>query len=639
MGNDTASKFKRIYNSLPPEAQKEIVDKHLTELLNSLPKEKTKKVVSAATRLQKKYSRIPELDIKGKKKELRSLLTDLRRDRKRTFLKEMSRRGEIFSEIIDSVASWIVDIWKLVFEHKVCFSQAHAALLYIWEVILELGESSMAGGCKCDVNSIPVELSITNSAGKCIKRFSYPNIQRMDRILLWMWRELFVSMLAANGDFSKKEIPDMLGDIEDSFGWRSLSKMIYGGSNDDDDDEDDDHFFDDLLSCFDDEDEDDDDDDEDALTDCDDSGDEIDCICGLHAHHWSSKVNEQRYRIRELVETHLCNLFKSEPSPALYLDILDLSTRPKETTQQLMNSLSQIATSSSSTFAATLAIYAIEYKAHDTYKLLESHSYLIRPQDAPHYQAAVLLLVQEPKYRPRALKIIEKELQETVHSLRLLIETCFRGINTETSKAALQRLLKLQLTSQSRTDRLNDWVDSVITPNSLNPMAFAAAMMMGFPPDLDDGDDYDIMSFLDLDPDDPDLADLRDQFRPNLRSRFEGWVSLASDCKGGQTLLAKLYIKTVQEMPYISAADVSDEMLNRLSQRPTKEHVADALEGLAEFMKLQKAKFRIHGLHKYAKGRSGTPKHSSTPAAAPPTSVSTQPPPPSTVPGGLADVD
>ncbi|KAJ3982158.1 hypothetical protein F5890DRAFT_416381 [Lentinula detonsa] len=619
MGNDYSSKLRRIYDSLPPEAQKDFVNRHLSELL-SLSTEKAKHVVSAATRLQKKYSHIPKIDLKGKRTEIRALLTELRRDSKRAFLKEDSNCMEIISEIIETLVSWIVDIWRLVYEHKVYFSQAHAALLYVWEVALELGESSGVGGCKCAVNSVPVDLTIRTSAGELIKQFSLPNIQDMDKILLWIWRELFVSMLAAGESHARQKITEMLEDVEDSFGWRSLPKITYGGNKDEINNNPHDH--DDYCSCF-----------TESDFESEEDGDGT-YNCKLHACHWSSKHLEQRFHIRDLVLARLCNLFELEPSPDLYLDIIDISSRPRKTTGQLLKILSVIATNSSSTFAAALSIYAIEDQTYRICKLLDTHSHLLRPQDADQYQTAVSVLVQETRYRPRALKIIEKEIQETAHSVRLLVESSFCGLNTESNKAELQRILKLEMASQPRLDRVNDWIDAVITPISapMHPVVFAAAMMMGLPPGLDESDESDIMSFLDLDPDDPDLADMREEFRPQLRERFDGWATLALEYSAGQALLSKMFITMAEDMPYLSSADVCQEMLNRyvseilcilsdgliiiillfalvpcpifklakqlidgcprssLSHRPTKEHVLDAFEGLTEFAAVQRKK-------------------------------------------------
>ena len=70
-----------------------------------------------------------------------------------------------------------------------------------------------------------------------------------------------------------------------------------------------------------------------------------------------------------------------------------------------------------------------------------------------------------------------------------------------------------------RQDRIERWVDAVSTPglNNPNPMAFAA-MVMGLPitPTMEGLDEMEL-SYLEMDPSDPDLEDLREEFRPRLK--------------------------------------------------------------------------------------------------------------------------
>lgn len=84
--------------------------------------------------------------------------------------------------------------------------------------------------CKCSIAALPVDLTIRSSSGKLIKRFGHRKIENVDKVLLWVWRELFVSMLAASERQGKKQIPEMLLDIEDTLGWRSLILVLRGGS-------------------------------------------------------------------------------------------------------------------------------------------------------------------------------------------------------------------------------------------------------------------------------------------------------------------------------------------------------------------------------------------------------------------------
>jgi len=64
--------------------------------------------------------------------------------------------------------------------------------------------------------------------GKIVKTFRLVGIAHFERVLLWTWRDLFLSMLASNPG-QKQLVPDMLQDIRDTLGWKSLSKMLFGG--------------------------------------------------------------------------------------------------------------------------------------------------------------------------------------------------------------------------------------------------------------------------------------------------------------------------------------------------------------------------------------------------------------------------
>lgn len=91
--------------------------------------------MSAATRLQTRYSDVPKLDLKGKKREIDSLLDELARDSKRAFVKERSRRDELLSESVDSLLDWMNDIWSSVYELKVNYGEGHRCLLFSAEVL------------------------------------------------------------------------------------------------------------------------------------------------------------------------------------------------------------------------------------------------------------------------------------------------------------------------------------------------------------------------------------------------------------------------------------------------------------------------------------------------------------------------
>ncbi len=285
-----------------------------------------------------------------------------------------------------------------------------------------------------------------------------------------------------------------------------------------------------------------------------------------HAKHWSSRISSQMWNFRKYVHAAMLAVFKVNPSLRLYSAILANSTSPETTAAELMTYLNEMAPSCPEVFAAALDIHSLERNTITLASLLSSHSHLIRPRDAPIYQSAVTTLGADPFQQQRALEIIEKELLDTANAVRAPLLASFSLLETPENKAEIEQILKLRPSAGGRQDRIERWVDAVITPgtNTPNPMALAA-MVMGLPivPVLDGMDDADPLGYLDLDPTDPDMEDLRDEFRPRLKQRFEGWADSGIAVKGGQTILVKVYRELVKTMPWLRASDVVEEMMAR----------------------------------------------------------------------------
>jgi hypothetical protein len=161
-------------------------------------------------------------------------------------MKERSTRSEILEEIIDSLLDWLNDIWSVVYEHNVNFSLAHSCLLFVAESLVQLSGSSVLGGCviftfsrylflkesircKCLVMNLPVRVTIKDDTGKTVKHMSVLGPQNIDRVLLWIWRDLFVSLFSKGSKRDKDKIPEMLEDIETLLGVDGLERLLYGG--------------------------------------------------------------------------------------------------------------------------------------------------------------------------------------------------------------------------------------------------------------------------------------------------------------------------------------------------------------------------------------------------------------------------
>jgi hypothetical protein len=126
----------------------------------------------------------------------------------------------------------------------------------------------LSDSCKCAYNNLYITIHIksprppfpssssrTKSGRKPIKTFRLTGANRLDEVLLWLWRELFVSLLAGSSSPSSSKktsgggrgsegegkegeegkahemqlVDAMLADIERVKGWRALERVLFGG--------------------------------------------------------------------------------------------------------------------------------------------------------------------------------------------------------------------------------------------------------------------------------------------------------------------------------------------------------------------------------------------------------------------------
>lgn len=128
-----------MYDALPPDAQQLLVQKHLAPLLDVVSKDRRNRATTSAAEMLQRFARMPALNLKAKKAEIAALLLELSRDSKRAIIKERSRREQLLSEAIDSLAKWLNDIWKVVFEFRTNFRVAHACLLFACDALDQIG--------------------------------------------------------------------------------------------------------------------------------------------------------------------------------------------------------------------------------------------------------------------------------------------------------------------------------------------------------------------------------------------------------------------------------------------------------------------------------------------------------------------
>ncbi|EGO01413.1 hypothetical protein SERLA73DRAFT_85050 [Serpula lacrymans var. lacrymans S7.3] len=633
MASNPSAKFMCLYASLPPDVQSSLVERQLVPLLDLVSKDKSKKIVASASRHHKKFSQLPSLDLKAKRAEINGLLDELNRDSKRSFVKERSNVEELLMETIDSLLDWLNNIWQVVYEFRTNYSLAHTCLLFASDVLENIANART--GCKCSFMHLFVPVVLKKMSGKNVKSWAFTGAHHIDEVLLWIWRDLFVTLLAYGSKQQKKAIPGMLNDIQNIMGWKSLERILYGGKKPDSDgycEEMDDVYSEDMIDG------DGDDDDWDVDTDDDDSSDCSDdhCLCGFHSIHWSKYIKDQRIRLRDLVHDALVAVFKVTPSAALYSSLGTICADEDAMEELTSQILVGIATHSSENFAAALNIFSIQEDSEKIVSLLNSHSQLLRPRDAPSLQLATLSIANDPSFQLYALQVLEKELLDSCRTIRAALISGFCRMESEKNKSELMDILALQYNSLPRKSRVEHWVEAVITPPSSTPHPMAlAAMMMGLPlPAALDDEDGDTFSYLDIDREDPDLDDLRDEFRPKMKERLEGWIETGRSIKGGPAVLLTAYKNIVELIPCIQASDIVDEMLGRLSDKPSKLYVCDALESLNKFCKQQKKRMVVN-----VKGKRSNKSTASASASRGNTLDESSSSPPPLRLGGMDDVD
>ncbi len=327
--------------------------------------------------------------------------------------------------------------------------------------------------------NLEIRLELIDKRKKIVKHFSVVGPQNLDRILLWVWRDLFVSLLADGSEADKKRIPDFLDDIESSLGALALERLLYGGKSSEyfrclkiitltatDDDEsgetdgidsedeeegnseDEDIFGHHYCDNADD----DDDDDDDYYTDDDDDP----CPCNFHAKYWPERLDRERLSLRQHVENRLFAIFELTPSLAVYNTLMNLSENAYQTDIRIDKILKKIAGDTPNNLVAALDIQIHNNDPEQIISLLDSYSYLLRPRDAVTLQCAVAMLDQS-EFHKRGIAILEKEFIDCIRAIHSTVRSCFSRIEDEANTKDLQEILQLRSGSSERKSRVEAW--------------------------------------------------------------------------------------------------------------------------------------------------------------------------------------
>ncbi|KAG2014225.1 hypothetical protein CC2G_011062 [Coprinopsis cinerea AmutBmut pab1-1] len=582
MASTTLSKeILKIYDGLPPEAQRAFIEKTFAELLQNAPEGRSDEVKTSVLNLKQRYDGAPKLDLFGKHKQMDMLFEVLAKESKLSLFGDRSNREEVLAEIVVTLTSWLGDIWRTVYEYRTNFNLAHRCLLFVSDSLKQLDEGA-GSRCRCDFINIPVHIVIKDKTGKTVKVLNARGAQEIERVIFWIWRDMCLCILSEDPEQAKTAIPRMLEDIEHVYGFPSMKKLLFGGKKTEEEEEEEE----DLDGYVD-----------DAIYDEDEDGYESDssyAMCPFHSSHWDGQFGPEAQQLRVMVEDFMFTVFTATPSLPLYNLIIDVSADRKAARTRVSTILEEVAGSTAESLIAALGIAITNDNTNGIVSLLDEYGHLLRPRDATVLQGATATL-SNSEHHARALTILESELDDTLQSIYRAVRSSFSHFEEPQHLKTLSEIMKMRSGSSQRQDRIETWTESVLTSpsGSMGSMAFAA-MMIGLPvPGMgEEGEDNsDLLNLIDMEnPHDPDYDDIREEFRPNLKQRFEGWANLGSITKGGPTALAKLYAKAIELMPFLKAADVTQEMAARLGDRPSKVYVSDALMALSSFCKSQRKK-------------------------------------------------
>lgn len=212
-------------------------------MLDNASRVKSKKALAAAARLRSSYQKLPVLDLRAKKLEVNFLLEELTKDSKRSFVMETANKPALLDEIVSSLTDWLSDIWKVAYEYKVEYEVAHECLLFVsntltrlnnirtWSVSLILirTDTDISPSCKCALVNMYIPVKLTSKSGRIVKTFQINGANRLEEATQFIWRDVFLSMLASGNENQKETLVRMLGDIEGVMGWSGIVRIWSGG--------------------------------------------------------------------------------------------------------------------------------------------------------------------------------------------------------------------------------------------------------------------------------------------------------------------------------------------------------------------------------------------------------------------------
>ena len=76
-----------------------------------------------------------------------------------------------------------------------------------------------------------IPVTLRSRSGRRVKTFDIIGAQNLEEVLEFIWRDMFLSMLASADSRHQEMIPSMLEDIQGQLDWKSVFRIFYGGKN------------------------------------------------------------------------------------------------------------------------------------------------------------------------------------------------------------------------------------------------------------------------------------------------------------------------------------------------------------------------------------------------------------------------
>ncbi|KAL1675198.1 hypothetical protein EV122DRAFT_219030 [Schizophyllum commune] len=543
-----------VFEGMPPEVLRDFVDRHILAALDRRSGEQTTKILEGVTNAKSLCTGRPMLDLSKRRRTLSDLLAGFTNSTK------LPVQQKLLRETLKIIASWLSDIWRVVCEFKAGFTEAHACLLYVMELLTEMSKEIRRRDISCDHHMV---LAIANSAGATIKAFDVAGLHDVDDAVLWAWAELLTSLLATTSTRGvDKLVQDMLDDITEMLGWQSLQKVLI-------DIQDSTHPLNPVTSSS-------------ASQGRCQTADAPLLDSKTHRHQPSSYQlsdrAESRSQLRAAIQTHLVSRFSEFPSRDLFRYVMSLSEQSAETQDCLLAILDEVAPASSDTVAAALSIYAELQSSTSILALLESHGFLLRYSDYGPLQSAVTVLVRHAEHIPKVLRRIEREMDDIIRGSSAAVRRVFGLVGNPVQLRELHNILRLQKEPLQRRERINAWVSAVTTLHTSLDLA-AIISLMGPAPET--------ASFSDMNVPGTNPGSFSPITGFYLAERLEGWVSVARSLRGGKMVLSRAYSNILRDMPFLGSKDVTEEMLRRMPFQPASRGLRGALRALMTFCKDQ----------------------------------------------------